>query len=69
MGGRFRHSKFFAALMAASNLRSEFMMEKRARNARVPIVGDSLLLILHTLDFNIYAVTNLAPVTGTHSQI
>ncbi len=67
MGGRFRHSKFFAALMAASNLRSEFMMEKRARNARVPIVGDSL--ILHTLDFNIYAVTNLAPVTGTHSQI
>jgi hypothetical protein len=43
------------------------MMEKRARNARVPIVGDSL--ILHTLDFNIYAVTNLAPITGTHSQI
>ena len=67
MGGRFRHSKFFAALMAASNLRSEFMMEKRARNARVPIVRDSL--ILHSLDFNIYAVTNLAPVTGTHSQI
>jgi hypothetical protein len=46
---------------------ARFMMEKRARNARVPIVGDSL--ILHTLDFNIYAVTNLAPITGTHSQI
>jgi hypothetical protein len=26
-------------------------------------------LVFDVLDFNIYAVANLAPITGTHSQI
>ena len=37
---RFCHSKFFDALMAASNMRSEFMgfmKEKRTRSASVPV--------------------------------
>jgi hypothetical protein len=50
VGGRFSHSKFFAALMATSTTRSAFMTKKRTRNAGVPIACDSF--ILHTLDFN-----------------
>jgi hypothetical protein len=37
VGGKFCHSKFFAALTAASNKRFEFVTEKRTRNAGVPI--------------------------------
>jgi hypothetical protein len=37
VGGRFCHSKFFAALMAHSITRSEFMREKRTCKAAVPL--------------------------------
>jgi hypothetical protein len=37
VGGRFCHSKFFAALMADSITRSEFMREKRTPKAGVPL--------------------------------
>jgi hypothetical protein len=37
LGGKFRHSKFFAALMADSITRSEFMREKRTSEAGVPL--------------------------------
>jgi hypothetical protein len=37
LGGKFRHSKFFAALMADSITRSEFMREKRTPKAGVPL--------------------------------
>ena len=56
VGGRFCHSKFFDALTAASNTRSEFMREN-ARGARAFQGCPNSLLDL--LDFDVDTVTDL----------
>jgi hypothetical protein len=50
VGGKFCHSNFFDALIAASNKRSVFMRGKPPRSAGVPGVPPNSLLDLLVLD-------------------